>query len=286
MYYIFFNFSELGDPKVYSMAHDAMLDNEFLKGYYQYVLITGGSEPISYLIYYILAQFTSFNIANALLNFTLLIVMHRYFIKYNIAIYFWAPFLITNYYFLVLGYVALRLKLAVIFYFYFIIYKNNIIFIIISFLSHFQIILLLISKFFYKASEIKFFNLKIFLFSILIIIIFQSILIDKINFYYLINLEKRMIPYKTLFYFIASIFIIQDNKKIIIVFILMFSSAVLLGEGRVNILYFLVILDSFITNKKNMLMSKLFFTFIIVYLSIKGIDFGISWAQGIDYLTE
>jgi hypothetical protein len=268
------------------MAHEAMLDKDLLSGYYEYILITGGSEPISYLIYYLLAQFTSFNMANALLNFTLLIIMHKYFLKYNITIYIWFPFFITNYYFLVLGYVALRLKLAIIFYFYFLLYKNNILFILLSFLSHFQIILLLISKFFYKYSGLKLFNLKNILILLIIIIYFQSTLIDKFNFYYLINLENKNFPFKTIVFFIASIFIIKDIKKIIIIFILMFSSALILGEGRINILYFLVVLDGFITNNKNMLLSKFIFASIIIYLSIKGIDFGINWAQGIDYLTE
>ena len=94
-----------------------------------------------------------------------------------------------------------------------------------------------------------------------------------------------LFPYKSLFLFLISLFVIKNFKKSLIIYSFILLFIYFFGEGRINLVYIIMILDLFIKNNKNNILSKVLISISVIYLSIKGLDFGISWSNQENYFN-
>jgi hypothetical protein len=282
--YLFQDFNKFSDGLNYYNAYEAMSNKNILDGFLSYKGYTGSTEPVSFAIFYSLSQFIKFHYANIALNFLLLCTLWKYFKYYSVSIYVWLPVVITNYYFLLVGFAVLRLKIALIFYFLFLLNKRYV-FALFSVFSHFQMVLL------YIFSAPILFNKNIiysYKFLVSFIIILSLLFFSNINekiFYYTSMLVGFEIPLKCLYVGFLSLFIIKDFKKVIVIFLLVNIAAIFLGEGRITLMYFILVLSHFISNHKNNTFSKCLMIISLSYLSLKGIDFGLSWSNQENYFS-
>lgn len=281
---IFSGFGEFSDGLNYYNAFNSMANEDVFNGFTAYKIYSGSTEPISYIFFYLFSQVTDFYITNTILNFLLLCALNNYFTKFGIKFYVWLPLVITNYYILLVGYAVLRLKIGLIFYIIYI-YNQNIGAAFLSFLSHFQMfIMFFISQINSNKNLIKFSYYKIIFIGSISLIFYLSNIEDKINYYIIMN-DIFLFPYKSLFFFIISLFIIKDLKKSLIIYAFILLFIYFFGEGRINLLYFILILDIFIKNNENNILSKVLISISVIYLSIKGLDFGISWSNQENYFN-
>ena len=130
----------------------------------------------------------------------------------------------------------------------------------------------------------KFSYKKIIIIGLILLIFYYSNIYDKINYYITMN-DVFLFPYKSLFLFLISLFVIKNFKKSLIIYSFILLFIYFFGEGRINLVYIIMILDLFIKNNKNNILSKVLISISVIYLSIKGLDFGISWSNQENYFN-
>lgn len=282
--YIFQDFDNFSDGLNYYNAYVEISRLNLIDGFSTFKIHTGSTEPISFGLLYFLSQFLDFHHANIVLNFFLLLILWKYFKNYSVSIYIWLPIVITNYYFLLIGYAVLRLKIAIIFYFAFL-YRKKYIFGLLSIFSHFQMALMYIFNAPILLNKKIIFSYKFYT-SVLIILIllFFSNIDDKIN-HYMISGEEYKMPIKCFYIGFFSFFVIKDFKKAVTILLLVLMAVIFLGEGRITLIYFLLVFANFMNNPKNNIIARTFMSVSLLYLSIKGIDFGVSWSNQENYFN-
>jgi hypothetical protein len=282
------------DGSRYKFVFETVSNFNFINGYFYFISYTGGSEPISYLLFYIFSIFCNFYFFNILLNTILTFFIFKLFKKYHVNTLYGILFFFTNFYILVLFYGAFRLKIGILFWIISL-YTTNIktqrFFSIVSVLSHFQILIIYINN--YLSGLLKSFKItlklrKIFLYSIctFTIILILPIILPKI--YYYINYTfGNKLPYKFIVLFLYSFFLILNSKEFFINSIFYLFFVFIFGDERINILYFFTISLFFILNyKRKSNLSFIFFFVLILYFTIKGIQFSTDMINGIDYFTK
>jgi len=176
--------------------------------------------------------------------------------------------IITNVYVYVAVLETHRLKLAIIFFLLSIVFiDKRKYFTILSILSHLQIILIYISielnNFIVRLLKFKL-NYKIFIFFILIILIFNSHIISKLQYYQFNELPIKTILLVFCYYFYIFIFNIKRNSFFYsLVFVVLFLSFFISGD-RLNLFivtYIVTVeLNDLLHNKKRALLIVFPFT--------------------------
>jgi hypothetical protein len=278
-------FLEISDGAAYSAAYEKISGLDIIDGYENFIVYTGGAEPLSFLLFYLFSKFTSIKVFNWILNTVLLFVVFKFLYKQRIKVFIFFPFIITNYYLLILEFGILRLKIAIIFWFLSLLAKtkekSNFYFLF-AFLSHFQIALILLIRLLVEIIIKKDFKIKlnyIVIFLIIITFLFEKIL-GKFLWYY--NTELYF-PYKTILFFIPMIFVVNRLKFLSITFIIFFSLAIFIGEERILILLFFLLISEYILFANRDFIRGAVLVVYCFYFSVKGVIFALSLIEGVSY---
>lgn len=280
-------FIEISDGFVYNHLFESLESVDLIAGYLIY--INTAAEPFSYLLFYIFAQVVSFLAFNNILNVLLLFSIFVFFFKNRVNLFVCIPFIISNYYVLLIEYGIIRVKIAIIFLLLSYISKNRIftnVLKVLSALAHFQVIILILFDFLYqyfKDKNIKF-DKKVMVYFLLIFFIFFNYISNKIYYYY--NEHGVIFPFKVVLFFVFSIIILNKVKFAFISFILLFPLALVLGEGRIVLMYYFLIIIQFVKSSDKKPLSIIFVIFISLYFSIKGLDFANSLISNYDYFLS
>lgn len=280
-------FVEISDGFVYNQLFESLESVDLIAGYLIY--INTAAEPFSYLLFYTFAQLVNFLAFNNILNVLLLFSIFLFFLKNRVNLLIGIPFIISNYYVLLIEYGIIRVKIAIIFLLFSYVSKSRIftnVFKILSALAHFQVIILILFDFLYqyfKDKNIKI-NKKVMLYFLLILFIFYNYLSNKIYYYY--NEHGIIFPFKVVFFFLFSIMILNKVKFAFISFLLLFPLALVLGEGRIVLMYYFLIIIQFVKSSNKKSSNILFVIFISLYFSIKGLDFANSLISHYDYFLS
>lgn len=219
------------------------------------------SEPIYFIIIYIVSNFIDKNIFMSLINGIFVYFISRYSSSLRINKFFILS-LIFNFYFLALFFSLERLKFSLLFFvlflYYFPIRRKKTLFLTLSILSHTQTIILFISAYinsFIKSVVRTFKNLRIkkspyFIIGISILFLATIFLKDhifrKVNAYISAGLDIANIIKPAFFMFLTFLIYKKDFSKIFFMFLPIILSSFILGESRLVILsYFLFLYLSF-----------------------------------------
>ncbi len=269
-------FDTYPDGIIYEASFDVIKNRSIVDGYNIFRLTAGASEPISFLVFYIFGKFTNVAMANNLLNIPLALGLFQLLRKRSVNLWYWAPFVLTNYYILMLGFGALRLKIAFLFLaFSWLVQEKRIRWALLigAVLSHYEmLIFIMISGINYLLTKR---NDKVVRYAIVLLIALgfyqQQVILQKIQYYssqYLFT-----VPYKLIAISIIML-ILSDRFQIAVVSIAVFLSvALIIGDGRLNIIYFLMIVEEYLTNSRRTAPRQIVLFCCAGYLSVKGIQF-------------
>ena len=276
---------EISDGVAYSKAYERISDLDIIDGYENFIAYTGGAEPLSFLIFYLFSKFTSIEVFNGILNTVLLFVIFKFLYNQRIKLFIFIPFVITNYYFLILEFTTLRLKIAIIFWILSLLVKTkgkSNLYYLFAFLSHFQLALIFFIRLLVEMLIKK--NFKINLNYVIFFLIILTFLFEKIlgKFLWYFNTELYF-PTKTILFFIPMIFVVNRVKFLSITFIVFFSLGVFFGEGRLLILLFFLMISEYLLYAKRDIVRGFVLVIYCFYFSIKGIEFAISLIEKVPY---
>jgi hypothetical protein len=280
-------FIEISDGFKYNQLFESLEDVDLISGYLIYIGYAG--EPFTYLLFYIFAQFVSFLAFNNILNVLLLFSVFNLFYKHRVNLFISIPLILSNYYILLIQYGVIRLKIAIIFLMFSEISKNRTLtqlYRSLAVLAHFQIFIIIIFNYLYqfvKDKNVKF-DTKIILYFCVFFFTFYSYLSSKINYYFSVN--GIIFPYKVTLFLLFSMIILNKLKFTAISVLLLFPLALILGEGRIVIMYYFLVIIYFVKDKNKKILDMLFVIFISLYFSIKGLDFANSLIDNYDYFTS
>lgn len=201
----------------------------------------------------------------------------------------WAPFVLTNFYLLIAEYSAIRLKIALVFLFLFWLAKEHKwrwLWTISMVVSHFQMIIVLLFQFVVRLFSKKqswLITCAIFL-AIGFILTRTEAIISKISFYSSGN--DFGFPYKMGLLFLFSLVLIDRKKYLLGMFAVCFPIALIVGDFRLNIIYFLLIVHEYLVHSRRTLIRKVLLIIMAGYLSAKGLGFALDTFNGVDYYTE
>jgi hypothetical protein len=276
-------FLEITDGAIYLRAYNLISDLDLIDGYEKFFINTGGAEPISFLFFYTFSKFVSIESFNWFLNTVLLFVTFKFLYNQRIKVLIFLPLLITNFYILLLEYGVLRLKIALIFW---ILSLNTLnkkksnLFYFLSFLSHFQMALILVIKLLVDIVVKR--NIKI-KFSFIFFLVILTFLYEKILNKFLLYSSELHFPFKIVLFFIPMFFVINRIKNLSITFIVFFFVGVIIGEERLIILLFFLLLSEYLLFAKRDLIRGVLLVFYCLYFSVKGIFFAQSLVNGVSY---
>jgi hypothetical protein len=276
---------EISDGALYSLAYERISGLDIIDGYENFFAYTGGAEPLSFLLFYSFSKFTSIEVFNGILNTVLLFVIFKFLYNQRIKLFIFIPFVITNYYFLILEFTTLRLKIAIIFWILSLLAKTkgkSNLYYLFAFLSHFQMALILFIKLLVEMLVKKKFKINlnyVIFFLIIVTFLFEKIL-GKFLWYF--NTELYF-PMKTILFFIPMIFVVNRFKFLSITFIIFFSLGIFIGEGRLLILLFFLMISEYILYAKRDFVRGVILVIYCFYFSIKGIEFAISLIEKVPY---
>jgi len=240
---------------------------------------------LSFLIFYLFSKLTSIEVFNAILNTVLLFVIFKFLYNQRIKLFIFIPFVITNYYFLILEFTTLRLKIAVIFWILSLMAKTkgkSNLYYLFAFLSHFQTALILFIRLLVQMIIKK--NFKINLNYVVFFLIIVTFLFEKIlgKFLWYFNTEMYF-PMKTILFFIPMIFVVNRLKFLSITFIVFFTLGIFIGEERLLILLFFLMISEYILHAKRDFVRGSVLVIYCFYFSLKGIEFAISLIEKVPY---
>lgn len=283
--YFLYYYLEISDGALYSLAYERISDLDIIDGYENFFSYTGGAEPLSFLIFYLFSKVTSIEVFNGILNTVLLFVIFKFLHKQRIKIFLFIPFVITNFYFLLLEFTTLRLKIAIIFWILSLMVKTkgkSNLYYLFAFLSHFQMALILFIKLLVEMVIKKKFkiNLNYVIFFLIILTYLYEKILGKFLWYF--NTELYF-PMKTILFFIPMIFVVNRLKFLSITFIIFFTLGIFIGEGRLLILLFFLMISEYLLHAKRDFVRGVILVIYCFYFSIKGIDFAISLIEKVPY---
>ena len=278
-------FFEISDGAAYSKAYEKISSLDLIDGYENFIVYTGGAEPLSFLLFYSFSKFTSIEIFNGILNTVLLFVIFKFLYNQRIKLFILFPFIITNYYILILEFGVLRLKIAIIFWILSLMVKTkgkSNLYYLFAFLSHFQMALILFIRLLVDIIIKK--NFKIKLNYVVIFLIILTFLFEKIlgKFLWYFNTELYF-PIKTILFFIPMIFVVNRLKFLSITFIIFFTLGIFIGEDRIIIILFFLLISEYILYAKRDLIRGVVLIIYCFYFSFKGIDFALSLINKVSY---
>ena len=278
-------FLEISDGAAYSKAYEKISSLDLIDGYENFIVYTGGAEPLSFLLFYSFSKFTSIEIFNGILNTVLLFVIFKFLYNQRIKLFIFFPFVITNYYILILEFGILRLKIAIIFWILSLMVKTkgkSNLYYLFAFLSHFQMALILFIRLLVDMVIKK--NFKIKLNYVVIFLIVLTFLFEKIlgKFLWYFNTELYF-PLKTILFFIPMIFVVNRLKFLSITFIIFFTLGIFIGEERILIILFFLLISEYILYAKRDLIRSVVLIVYCFYFSFKGIDFALSLINKVSY---
>jgi hypothetical protein len=274
-----------GDQLHYTRFYNDIRGVNIFSAFIMYRNYLGASEPIYFIIIYLVSSFVDKNIFMALINGVFMFFVTKLLMLLRINKYFILT-LLFNFYFLVLFLAAERLKFSLLFFVLFIYYiqkkKTSFLFLILSILSHVQTILLLLSVYINKlVNSIAniFIHLKIkkssyivpiLIISLIVLYILKDHFVRKIASYSgdgfnIHNIVKPVI-------FMLFTFFIYKKKllKIFLMFLPMIVGSYFFGETRIVILaYFLFLFLSF----KESSNINIFIFLTSIYFIYKGVVF-------------
>lgn len=278
-------FFEISDGAAYSKAYEKISSLDIIDGYENFIVYTGGAEPVSFLLFYLFSKFTSIEVFNGILNTVLLFVIFKFLYNQRIKLFIFFPFIITNYYILILEFGVLRLKIAIIFWILSLMVKTkgkSNLYYLFAFLSHFQMALILFIRLLVDIIIKK--NFKIKLNYVVIFLIILTFLFEKIlgKFLWYFNTELYF-PIKTILFFIPMIFVVNRLKFLSITFIIFFTLGIFIGEDRIIIILFFLLISEYILYAKRDLIRGVVLIIYCFYFSFKGIDFALSLINKVSY---
>jgi len=285
----FESFMTFSDGAIYLAAYDQLKGEAIDEAYIIFTLGTGSSEPISFLVYYLFAQVVDLSTANWILNVALFMTLSRFLQSRGVDRRAWGPFVITNFYILLLGFGVLRLKIAVILLVWSWMAKTQQqrwSLRIASVLAHLQMSLPLAVSMIYdlseKRSRLGHIRYVIGLVAVLGVV-FAGAIQEKLNFY----LQQDFgFPFKMLGIFVASLFLLDRRRMALVIFGVFFPMALAVGDTRLNIIYVMLILGEYLTNSRRTQLRTAVLLLAGAYLSLKGLDFARSLIEGYNFFED
>ena len=250
-----------GDQIHYTSFYNDIRNIDIVTAFILYRGYLGASEPIYFIIVYLVSGFIEKNIFMSLINGVLMYYVSQLMTSQRISKFFIFT-LIFNFYFIVLFLSAERLKFSILFFVLFVYYfqkkKTKILFLIFAILSHAQIVFLAISAYIskiLKAVSNIFINLKIkkssyilpLLVLFLIILYFlKDHIISKIGSYTDAGFNIFDIVKPVIFMIFTFLIYKKNFQKIFFMFSPMIVGSYFFGESRIVIFtYFLFLFLSF-----------------------------------------
>jgi hypothetical protein len=284
----FASFLTYSDGERYAAAYELIEGQSPFDAYFHFKMVTGSSEPLSLLVFYILSQFVDINQANTLLNVVLILSLFQLLRKRSVNLWCWAPFVLTNFYILLLGYGVLRLKIAVLLLVLSWLVQDNRMrwaLILGAVLAHFQMILPL-AVFLADGAMARRVTASWKYVAVLAIalILFQYDAIREKVMYYVA--EGFTPPYKLIALSLISLTLLDRYKMALIMLSIFLPVSLLVGDGRLNIIYFLLVVHEYLEFSKKNVYRNLVLVLCATYLSAKGIDFAQSLLGGYDFFRE
>ena len=284
-------FLEISDGATYSRAYKIISSLGPIDGYRNFMVFTGGAEPLSFLLFYLFSKFTSIEIFNGILNTFLLFGVFKFLYDHRIKILIAFPIVITNYYLLILEFGVLRLKIAIIFWILSLNTKNknkSNLFSFLSFLSHFQMALIFFIKLLVNLVVKRNFKIKvnyIIIFLVVSAFLFERIL-EKFLLYSLYADWRLRVPFKTILFFIPMLFVVNRIKFLSITFIIFFVVGLLIGEDRILILLFFLLMSEYLLFVKRYIYRSFILIIYCTYFSYTGIYFAKTLIDGVSYFQN
>lgn len=280
-------FIEISDGFTYNQLFESLESVDIISGYLIYSTVAG--EPFTYLLFYLFAQISSFLVFNNFLNVFLLFGVFYLFFINRVNLLVSILLIISNYYILILQYGAIRLKIAVIILIFSEISKNRKLIKLYQFLAvlaHFQISIIIIINYLYKYFKDKNVKIdkKIFLYVGVIFFTFSSYLLGKVSYYF--NVNGIQFPYKVTLFFLLSIVTLNKLKFSSISFLVLFPLALFIGEGRIVLMYYFLIVIHFVKDRNKGIFKTIFIILISLYFSFKGFSFTNSLFNNFDYFLD
>jgi hypothetical protein len=288
-YYIY------GDQYYYNKVYQN-INHNILYSYILFKEYIGGSEPLSFLIYYINAnigikKLLMDAVLNSLLSFFVVKTLRLLKVSYIIIL----VLLCTNFYMYMLYFSAYRLKVGILFFMIGLYYylknkqRTSKIFFILSVFGHFQMFIImfasLISNIIVKFLMLQKFKTKFKTKSLLIMIFwivtiflivcfFQKYFFYKINYYYHHadkSIWKLLLLYLFTFFYMQKLkFSIQITIKISIIFLLLLLISLIIGSERINMFGYFIFFFIAVQYKQGFNMGIIFTS---IYFMIKNIFF-------------
>lgn len=284
----FASFFDYTDGEVYSAAYELIKGKYLADAYFSFGLTTGSAEPISFFFFYIFSQFVNISDANTLLNISLLLALFRLLRQNSVNLWCWSPFIFTNFYILILGFQVLRLKIAVLLLvFSWLVQSHRMrwVLLVMSVFSHFQMILpfavfvvetLVVRR---LTTGLKY----VAVFAVALILFQYDAIHGKVMFYMSNGL---VFPYKLIVLSFLS-FLLFDRYKVALIMIMVFlPAALVVGDGRLNIIYFLLIIREYLVYSKRSVYRNVILVLCAAYFSLKGVEFLQSLLGGYNYFEE
>lgn len=246
-----------GDQLLYTSFYNDIKDTDIFTAFIMYRGYLGASEPIYFIIIYLVSYIINKNIFMALINGVLMFFVSRLMISQRISKLFILS-LVFNFYFLTLFLSLERLKFSLLFFVLFIYYfkkrKTSILFLTLSLLSHAQTVLLLISGYINKLfkSIIKICTtLKVkkspyiavaLVLALLFVFFLRGHIISKMSYYISGGFNASNIA-KPAFFMLATFLIYKkDFAKIFLMFLPFILGSFVFGEERIVIFSYLFFL--------------------------------------------
>jgi hypothetical protein len=284
----FGSFFEYTDGQTYLLAFESLRAVSPTEAYLSFVQGTGGAELLSFLVFYIFSQFTDIAVANNILNTILILVIFLLLRKKSANVWCWMPFLITNYYILLIGFGALRLKIAVLFLLLSWLTKSESkrwMLVLASVLSHFQMFIPLcvfIAERFVARQSMP--ALKFLLILVIVILGYQYEAILGKLIYYANYLSAP--PYKLIALSLISLILIDRRKTAVVMMAIFIPISFVIGDGRLNIMYIIMITHEYLSFSKRNVFKSIVLILCATYLSVKGIYFAQSLLGGYSFFEE
>jgi hypothetical protein len=284
----FASFFTYSDGLAYAAAYELIEGQYPADAYLGFSLATGSAEPLSFFVFYIFSQFVNVTLANTLLNFALILTLFLLLRKRSANLWYWAPFVLTNFYILLLGFGVLRLKIAVLLILLSWLVQDirmRAVLILASVLAHFQMLLLLAV---FLADTLVEGRRRIawkYVAVLAVAIIFAKYdaIQEKVMYY---AGEGFAPPYKLIVISLISLILLDRYKVALIMFGVFLPASLLVGEGRLNIMYFFLVVHEYLLNSKRNIYKNITLVLCATYLSAKGIDFAQSLLGGYSYFEE
>ena len=284
----FASFFTYSDGQIYAAAYELIVGQYPADAYLSFTLATGSAEPISFLFLYIFSQFTNIYVANTSLNIALVLALFVLLRKRSANLWCWAPFALTNFYILLLGFGVLRLKIAVLLLVLSWLVQDHRMrwaLILASVFAHFQMILPLAV---FLADALMARRRKVLLkyvavLAIVLIFVQYEAIREKVVYYAGGSLTP---PYKLIVLSLISLIVVDRYIMALIMLGVFLPVSLLVGDGRLNIIYFFLIVYEYISFSRRNVYKNIVLVFCATYLSAKGFDFSQSLLGGYNFFEE